>query len=341
MVPERELIEAIERLIGRDGGRLVRGPGDDAAVVAAEEFAVTSVDVVVEGVHFDLTTHSHEDVGHKALAVALSDLAAMGAPPGEAYVGLTLPPAVVPRDALALVGAMAALAERSGVRLAGGDVVSGPALSVAVTVTGWVADPAELAYRDGARSGDSLGVSGTVGGSAAGLLLLEGVDAPLPGPVSDELLRRHRRPEPLLALGPALVEAGCSAMIDLSDGIATDARHLSERSGVAVEVALAELPLAPGVEEVASAVGRDARELAASGGEDFELLLAAPPASRAALEEAAAGLDSRITWVGEASEGAGLTLRRPDGTAAELSGYEHDGQRLSADSVPPSEPGPA
>lgn len=323
MVPERELIEAIERMIGRQGGRLVRGPGDDAAVVAAGEFAVTSVDVVVEGVHFDLTTHSHEDVGHKALAAALSDLAAMGAAPGEAYVGLTLPSDTEDGAALALVSAMAALAQRSEVQLAGGDVVAGPALSVAVTVTGWAPDASQLAYREGARPGDLIGVSGCLGGSAAGLLLLQGLDAGLPAAAHDELLRRHRRPEPLLALGRALASAGCSAMIDVSDGIATDAGHLSERSGVAIEVALAEVPLAPGVEEVARAAGRDPLELAATGGEDFELLLAAPAAASAALDEAAARLESRVTWIGHASEGTGLTLRRPDGTAAELAGYEH------------------
>ena len=323
MVRERELIEAIEREIGAIGGRVLRGPGDDAAVVAAEAVAVTSVDVVVEGVHFELETHSHADVGHKALAAALSDLAAMGAAPGEAYVGLALPRATELEDAFAIVRAMAALAERTRTQLAGGDVVGGPALTVAVTVTGWAGDASQLAYRDGASAGDLIGVSGTLGGSAAGLTLLNGFDAGLDADGRDELIRRHRRPEPLLALGSTLAAAGCTAMIDLSDGLATDARHLSERSDVAIEIELGELPLARGVLEVADAAGRDPLELAASGGEDFELLFAAPPERRGVVERAAEAAAGRVTWIGRAAAGAGLTLRRPDGGAAELAGYEH------------------
>ena len=323
MVRERELIEAIEREIGESGGRVLRGPGDDAAVVAAEAVAVTSVDVIVEAVHFELDTHDHADVGHKALAAALSDLAAMGAAPGEAYTGLTLPDATEPADALALVRAMAALAERTGTQLAGGDVVGGQALSVAVTVTGWTEDASQLAYRDGASAGDLVGVSGTLGAAGAGLALLKGVDASLDADSREELIRRHRRPEPLLALGRALAASGCSALIDLSDGLATDARHLCERSGVAIEIELAELPLARGVPAVARAAGRDPLELAATGGEDFELLFAAPAERRSAIERAARESGGEVTWIGRAAEGAGLTLRRADGSAAELSGYEH------------------
>lgn len=323
MVRERELIQAIGREIGRSAGRVLRGPGDDAAVVAAEAVAVTSVDVVVEGVHFELESHSHADIGHKALAAALSDLAAMGAAPGEAYVGLALPPTAELADALAIVRAMTTLAERTGTQVAGGDVVGGPAVTVAVTVTGWASDASELAYRDGASAGDLIGVSGTLGGSAAGLALLEGLDAGLDADGREELMNRHRRPEPLLALGGALAAAGCSAMIDLSDGLATDARHLCEQSAVAIVIELGELPLAYGVPEVARAAGRDPRELAATGGEDFELLIAAAPARRADIERAADAAGGRVTWVGQASAGADLTLLRTDGTAVQLSGYEH------------------
>src|SRR5947209_444551 len=134
---ELELIRRIQERIGARGDRLVHGSGDDAAVVRPGGLAVTSVDAVVEGVHFELATHSPGDVGHKALAAALSDLAAMGADAGEAYVGLGLPEGFGEGSALELVDAMGALGNRCGVTVAGGDLSSAPALFVAVTVVGW------------------------------------------------------------------------------------------------------------------------------------------------------------------------------------------------------------
>src|SRR3954464_9585687 len=130
MAPELELIAAVQAALGPMPPRVLTGPGDDAAVVRADAVAVSSIDTVVDGVHFELATHSPADVGHKALATALSDIAAMGAGPGEALVSLALPPDFEQARALELVEAMRSLAERQGVALAGGDVVSGPALYV-------------------------------------------------------------------------------------------------------------------------------------------------------------------------------------------------------------------
>jgi thiamine-monophosphate kinase len=327
-VGELELIAGIERALRESSGRLVRGPGDDAAVVATDPIAATSVDTIVEGVHFDLSTHSYADVGHKALAAALSDLAAMGSRPGEAYTALVLPPSTPSSEALSLVSAMEALAERSGVQLAGGDVTAGPALMVSVTVTGWADASSELLYRDGADEHQLVGVTGELGGSGAGLLLLRGEAA---GPdtagraiaESDALIRRHRRPEPRLELGRALVDSGATAAIDLSDGLATDARHLALRSGLAIEVRLPDLPLAAGVAAVARAAARDPWGLAAEAGEDFELLFTAPEDARAAIERAADTLGERVTWIGHTSAGSRVRLLRADGSEADLSGYEH------------------
>jgi thiamine-monophosphate kinase len=307
---ELELIEAVKQALGPQPSRVLTGPGDDASVVRADAVLVTSIDTVVDGVHFSLATHSPADVGHKALATALSDIAAMGAGPGEAYVALVIPPDFA--GALELVDGMRELATRHGVAMAGGDVVSGPVLAVTVTVTGWSGAPERLVYRSGARTGDLLGVTGELGGSGAGLKLLASGAAP---PEHDALVVRHLRPEPLLAAGLALAAAGVSAMIDVSDGVATDAGHLARESGVLIEVRLPDLPVAEGV---------GSAEFAATAGDDYELLFTAPPDRRAAVERAAVATGTRVTWLGDVRAGGGLVeIRAPDGALVDLRGYEH------------------
>ena len=303
----------------------MRWIGDDAAVVRAGELLVTSLDTVVEGVHFELSTHSPADVGWKALAQGLSDVAAMGALAGEAYVSLALPEGLGTERALELMRGMEELAEREAVTLAGGDVVSAPLLVVSVAVSGWADSERELVGRDGARAGDRIAVTGPLGASGAGLLLLRGeVPRDPANPVHGELVSRHLRPEPRLAVGRALAAAGASALIDLSDGLATDASHVARRSEVELVVEAAEVPLAAGVAEVARAAGRDPHELALTAGDDYELLAAIPPEHSEEAERALEGSGAALTWLGEARRGRGLVLRAPGGgILTGLKGYEH------------------
>jgi len=318
---ELDLIASFEELLRPHGERLVRGPGDDASVARARGFAVTSIDAVTDGTHFTLDSHSPADVGHKALATALSDLAAMGAEPGEAHVALALPHGFDPAAARALVGAMAELASRVDVSIAGGDVITASCLTVTVCVTGWVDDAALAVGRDGARPGDDVWVTGELGGSAAGLLLLQG--AP-PVPEASDLVARHRRPAPLLAAGAAFARAGASAMIDLSDGLAADARHIAERSGCRLVIDVERVPVAAGVQAVAQAGGHDPIELAVGAGDDYELLVTAPGGNAGAIEAAAASAEVELTRLGRAEAGAGVVLRTADGGTLAIAGYEHE-----------------
>jgi thiamine-monophosphate kinase len=326
---EFELIAALRERIERAGGsrtssRLVVGSGDDGAVTVVDGAAVTSVDAVVEGVHFDRSVASPRSIGHKALAAALSDLAAMGADPGEAYVQLFLPAGFDLEACLELVDGLAVVAARHGVAIAGGDISRAPALMVALTVVGYIGAPEEAVRRSGARPADVVTVTGELGGASAGLLalrraeLLRGLDRE----VADGLRRRQFAPEPRVAAGRALARTGASAMIDVSDGLGADAAHIAAASGVAIEIDLDRLPIQTGVAEVAAAARTDAFELAAAGGEDYELVATLPADRLAEARTAVEATRLRLTEIGTVREGSGVALIDPAGVVRPASGFD-------------------
>jgi thiamine-monophosphate kinase len=338
-VKELELIGELRSLLATTDPRLVRGLGDDAAIVRGRGYAVTSVDTMVEGVHFRRGQLSANEIGHRALAGALSDLAAMGVDSGaadrggadvQAYLALGLSAGIELDEARALIAGATTLARELGVTIAGGDVTAAPALVVSFTVVGWADDPSLLVGRDGARPGDLVGVTGALGGSAAGLAVVEGRVERLDAGLTGALRARYARPLPRLAAGRALAAAGVSAMLDISDGLATDSDHMARASGVAIELRLAAVPLAPGVTEVAVALGQDPALLAARGGEDYELCFCASPAGRRAVEAALAEAspETPITWIGDVGEvggasPAGARFRDLPDSETGLAGYEH------------------
>jgi thiamine-monophosphate kinase len=329
-VGEFELLAKVWERLPASGHRLRVGPGDDAAVTVPGGATATSVDALVEGVHFRREERELRLVGRKALATALSDLAAMGAEPGEAYVVLGAPPDLGEDECLELVDAIAAIATETGTTIAGGDVTRAPVLTLAVTVVGHAPAPEALVSRDGARPGDLLVLTGEIGGAAAGLALLERPElrAAVSEDTGERLRRRQLDPVPRLGAGRALAAAGATAMIDLSDGLGGDAGHLAERSAAAIRIDAGALPLAKGVAEVAAAAGRDPLELATSGGEDYELLAALPPERLAeasvAIGEAA---ETTLTPVGEVLAGRGVEIRLPGGGLMEAAGYDQLGSQ--------------
>lgn len=323
---EFELLAKLRGRLPPEDPRVMLGSGDDAAVTVPGGATATSVDAIVDGVHFRREESPPSLIGRKALATALSDLAAMGAGAGEAYVVLGAPEDLNEEEFLGILDGVLELGAETGTTLAGGDITRAPALSLAVTVVGHAPRPEDLVARAGAEPGDALVLTGEIGGAATGRLLLDdpSLGAAIPAPTAEQLRARQLNPRPRLHAGHALAAAGADAMIDLSDGLAGDARHLAEAGGVALQIKAGALPLAAGVVEVAAAASRDPLQLAVSGGEDYELLAALPPQR---LEEASrmvrAAHETALTPIGEVTTGAGVEIRLPGGGLLEARGFDH------------------
>jgi thiamine-monophosphate kinase len=331
--PEFDLIAELTARARADGSepsaRTRIGIGDDAAVTIPGGATATSVDMLVEGVHFRRETALPRSVGRKALAVALSDLAAMGAVAGEAYVALGVPGYVDQQSCLDLYGGVAELSREVGVAVLGGDVSAAPVLIVGMTVIGHAESPDDLVGRAGARPGQVLAVTGELGGAAAGLILLDRpeLERSLDFSAAAALRRRQLEPPVRLAAGSALAAAGAAAMIDVSDGLGADAEQVSAASGVKASIELEGLPLQDGVAELAAAAGRDPFDLAAGSGEDYELLVALDPPRVPDAVAAVARAGTALTVIGEVGEGTGVELRGPDGGVRAPAGFQHFAER--------------
>jgi thiamine-monophosphate kinase len=321
---EFDLIAALVERLPQPGEDVRIGSGDDAAVVEPRgAAAVTSVDAVVDGVHFELDRFGPRAVGRKALAAALSDLAAMGADPGEAYVTLGIPEGTEEGVLMRIADGLAEVARREGVSVIGGDVTRAPALTLAVTCVGYEPPGGRLVTRGGAQAGDVVVVTGELGGAAGGLMLLsrDSRDAKGLEAQAEALKARQLDPRPRLAAGRALAAAGATSMIDLSDGIGGDAGHLAERSGVRIEIEAQRLPLATGLVKLMGG-SEQALPLVLSGGEDYELLATLPPQ---ALDQVAGelGSDPGITQIGRVLEGEGAAVLGFDGSELDATGFDH------------------
>ncbi len=309
---EFDRIRRIIELLGDRGA----GLGDDSGLIKQSDgFLAVSTDVSVEGVHFRLTWITLEEVGWRATAAALSDLAATAAAPIGVLCAVTMPAAASDSDLLAVMTGVRDAAAAADARVLGGDLSSGPVWSIAVTVIGRAHSPIS---RAGMREGDKLWVTGMLGAAAAAVEAWQHQREPLPGARA-----RFAHPKPRIAAGSWLGRHGATAMIDLSDGVAGDAGHLAAASRVSLAINLELLPVSDEAGQEASASGVEASRFAAEAGEDYELLVALPSAFAEA-DGFAREFGIPLTQIGEAARGHGVRFLL-QGRALELRGFSHFG----------------
>jgi thiamine-monophosphate kinase len=315
----------IDKYFTRATPSAILGPGDDCALLQptpGKQLAITT-DMLVAGTHF-LPDTDPKNLGWKALAVNLSDLAAMGATPRWALLAGSLPAVDEPWIAKFAEGFFACAAE-FGVDVVGGDTTRGP-LNLCITALG-ECEPGRALRRDGAQAGDLVWVSGRPGLAGLGLAQLQGRIA-LPEPWNRLCVGALERPRPRVALGRALVGVASSA-IDVSDGLLADLGHIGERSGLAAVVQLVQLPHLPKGETYDADLRRIALECQLAGGDDYELCFTTPPAQAQAVGQIAARLDLPLWCIGSMAAGVAgeVTVLDPDGNPIEFSrrGYDHFG----------------
>ena len=314
----------IDRIAGRvrPGGTVRLGIGDDAAATlpTAGMLTLTTTDMLVEGIHFDLAYSDPVTLGRKSLAVNLSDIAAMGGIPRYCFLSLAIPPSCPVEFLDRFVTAFLDLADRHGVTLAGGDTcASRDGLIISVTQVGEQA-PGRIVSRAGARPGDLVCVTGFLGDAALGLELLR------QGERDGEAVRRQLAPEARVSEGVALARAGLpSAMIDVSDGLLADLGHILDRSEVGAELELALLPLSDAYRSRFPGTTASDLSMALSGGEDYELLFTIDSGRWAELEALSAAFDTPVTRIGTITAERQCRVLAPGGNEVQVGrqGYNH------------------
>jgi len=310
----------IERIIARLGGapdEVLVGPGDDAAVVCVDDGrVVASTDVLVDGVHFRRDWSSACDVGHRAAAANLADVAAMGAAPTALLVGLGVPGDLDVEWVDGLADGLRDECRAIGAGVVGGDIVRSPTITVSVTALGSLEGRPPL-LRGGARPGDVVVVAGRLGFAAAGLALLQA------GRSQHPLADAHRRPVVPYAAALRLAEVGATAMIDVSDGLVADLGHVADSSGVCIELARDDLPLDAALVDAALEVGADPLGWVAAGGDDhaFAATLPADLALRAVAVIADLREPVPFAQVGRVVAGTGVVF--VDGEPPPAAGHDH------------------
>ncbi len=337
-IHEFDLIHALHRRHSLRAPSVIRGIGDDAAIITsrANQWTVLTTDLLTEGVHFDLRTATMADVGFRAAAANLSDIAAMGATPQYLLVSLAIPRTGTSRAVHQLYQGMMAACRPHRVQLIGGDTsASSGGWFLSLTLIGMV-PPRKALFRSGARIGDGLYVTGTIGDSLAGLRLLNEQPpranrypwaATLSSRHRQFLIGRHLRPTARVAEGQWLsTHRFATSAIDISDGLSGDLRHICEESHVGVELDLGTLPLSPACRAYAAARKLDPVNLALTGGEDYELLFTVSPRQRPRLERTALMQGFSLTYIGNIHPHRfGMQALSPHGTRHRLANrsYEH------------------
>jgi thiamine-monophosphate kinase len=327
---EIELVRAIRKVLSGQAPGVVVGVGDDAAVVDPRPHpGVLTTDMLVEGVHFEIGATSPHDLGHKAITVNVSDIAAMGGSPRFGLASLAVSPRLEASWVMELYGGMRQAADDYGMTLVGGDTSRGDQAVLSVAVVGEVGAGREV-RRSGARPGDVVVVTGSLGGSAGGLWVARAQRERQSEALSSEwgraLVAMHERPVARLGEGATLGASGATAMIDLSDGLALDLARVCEESACGARIRLDAIPLTPGLEDLQRFGQVEPLDLALHGGEDYELLATIPRESvepaRAALRER---FDSPLTEIGEITSARELIAIGDDGTesALEPKGWDH------------------
>jgi thiamine-monophosphate kinase len=328
---ERELIHRITQRLAPQPAWLQVGIGDDAAVVEVERnrLEVLSVDAIVEGVHFDRTLMPPTAIGHRALAVNLSDLAAMGATPRLALLSMALPETLALGDFDGIADGLTALAARTSTVIVGGNLTRTPGpLTIDVTVVGTV-KPRRVLTRSGARTGDELYVTGSIGAARAGLEMLRAThQSHQTHETHASCVARYERPTPRLRIGGLLARNRiASACVDLSDGLADGVREIAASSRVGVTLDAGTLPIETRARDWFASQGRDVIMEALSGGDDYELMFAVRPRLRKRLESLTRYFDVPIARIGVCTAEAGTLLVRSAGTGSDVRplppGYGH------------------